>query len=94
MRCNAGNPLSFFARISWMARSVRVSLLLEYIGAALGMAGSLWMASGVPSSHLAWWAWLASNTLLIAWATRVRARGILAMQAFYLTTSIIGILRH
>lgn len=74
--------------------SVRVSRLLEYGGSALGMAGSLWMSLGTASSSFAWWVWLFSNVLLVAWAVRVRAGGIVAMQSFYLVTSIIGILRH
>jgi hypothetical protein len=77
-----------FASPAWLLRT------LEYGGAALGMAGSLWMAAGVPSSRLAWWVWLASNALLILWALRVRARGILAMQMFYFVTSLIGVVRH
>jgi hypothetical protein len=32
--------------------------------------------------------------LLILWALRVRARGILAMQMFYFVTSLIGVVRH
>lgn len=70
------------------------SQLLEYGGAILGMAGSLWMASGIPSSRLAWWVWLVSNAMLVVWSFRVRARAMLAMQLFYFFTSLVGVVRH
>ncbi|CAZ90418.1 conserved hypothetical protein; putative membrane protein (plasmid) [Thiomonas arsenitoxydans] len=70
------------------------SKIIEYSGAALGVAGALWLALRLPSSGDAWLVWIASNVLLIAWAWRHRAWGLAAMYCVYLGTSLLGALRY
>jgi hypothetical protein len=66
---------------------------VEYLASALGVIGAAWLALGLPHPLIAWVVWLVSNILFIAWAWKCRARGILTMNAVYLTTSIIGVAR-
>lgn len=70
------------------------SRTVEYLGSFLGVAGALWLALRMPSSGYAWLVWIASNLLLIAWAWRHRAWGLLSMYVVYLGTSLLGAARY
>lgn len=66
---------------------------LEYIGAALGVAGALWLALGIHPILGAWVTWIVSNFALIAWSAGQRAYGVLGMNTIYLATSLLGAAR-
>ncbi|WP_321820832.1 MULTISPECIES: hypothetical protein [unclassified Burkholderia] len=66
---------------------------LEWAGAGLGIAGSYLLAENRPSSRYAWPIWIGSNLCLIAYFVALQSWGVLAMQAFYLHSSMRGFRR-
>jgi hypothetical protein len=66
---------------------------LEWLGAVLGVAGSYVLAENRPSSRFAWPMWIASNLCLIVYFISIASWGVLAMQFFYLHSSLRGFRR-
>ena len=73
--------------------SDHLDMLLEWLGAAFGVAGALLLASNTDWSPMGWWLFLASNFCLIAFAARKQFRGLLLMQVVFTSTSLLGIYR-
>ncbi len=85
--------MNFFdALVSFLA-NVTAVLALEWCGAALGLAGAFLLATHSKHSSFGWVFFLASNFVLIAWATKMGAIGLLVLQAGFTVTSLIGLKR-
>lgn len=67
--------------------------LIEWLGAVLGIAGALVFSMNQPWSRHAWPIWIASNLLLILFAARIGAWGILFMQGAFIFININGVWR-
>jgi len=65
--------------------------VLEWVGCALGLAGSLLLALHIPISGLGFALFLTSNLCWAAYAIKQRAFGLLTMQAGYTATSLLGL---
>lgn len=63
---------------------------LSYGGAALGMAGAAINAFGARAT---WPVWLASNVVLLVYFAHLGEWAMLAMNAFYLCTTVVGLVR-
>lgn len=63
---------------------------LSYGGAALGMAGAAINAFGARAT---WPVWLASNVALLVYTAHIHEWGLWAMNAFYLCTTVVGLVR-
>ncbi len=76
------------------ARARRALLAaLEWGGCAAGLAGSLLLALDASFSGWGFVAYLASNLCWSAFAVATRCRGLLAMQAGFTATSLLGLWR-
>jgi hypothetical protein len=67
--------------------------LVEWLGAILGVLGSLMMSMNRRYSRYAWYPWIASNLLLMVFAAGIAAWGIFSMQAIFLAINANGALR-
>ncbi len=65
-------------------------LRLEWLGAALGMLGSLLIALRIPPVF-GFLAFLISNVAWIIYARRKGLRGLLTQQVFFVGTSLLGL---
>lgn len=68
-----------------------LTVVVEWLGALLGVAGSLMMSLNRAASKYAWYPWIASNALLMAYGVRAGAWGIFAMQAVFLLINLNGL---
>lgn len=67
---------------------------LQSIGAVLGGAGAWLLSQGDDLSKWGWVAFLLSNACLILMAKGKRLWGVLALQCYFVTTSINGIANY
>lgn len=67
--------------------------LLEWAGAAFGLAGATLLALNVSFSRYGWLCFLVSNLFLIGFAWQAGHTGLLLLQVCFSATSILGILR-
>jgi hypothetical protein len=72
---------------------VTLPLLLEWLGAALGLLGAGLLATNTRFSAYGWLAFLASNVCWISYAHMLGAWGLLAQQIGFTATSCIGLWR-
>lgn len=66
---------------------------LEWTGAALGLAGAGLLALNLRVSGYGWLFFLASNAAWIAYGLKMSAYGLVAMQAGFTATSLLGAYR-
>lgn len=66
---------------------------LEWTGAALGLLGAALLATNTRWSAYGWLAFLASNGCWIAYAQMHEAWGLMAQQAGFTATSVLGLWR-
>lgn len=66
---------------------------LQWTGAVLGALGALALALRTRASRWGWVLFLASNGFWIAFALRIDARGLVAMQLVFTATSLLGLWR-
>ena len=66
---------------------------LEWSGAITGLLGSALLAANLSISGFGFLVYLASNAFWIGFAVSTRAWGLLAMQAGFTATSLLGIAR-
>ena len=71
----------------------KAMLVIEWLGAILGIAGSLLLSMNGPWSGYAWPIWILSNAFLMAVAATVGTWGIFGMQAAFLLINANGIWR-
>lgn len=86
-------PETPFPALQAFAATLTPDILLEWAGAATGLAGAFALALNIRSSRWGWVAFLASNLLLIALLANLHRWGLVLMQAGFLTTSVLGIYR-
>lgn len=72
---------------------IETNFLLEWAGALIGIMGAALLATNSRFSKYGWWCFLAANVLLIAWALRIGAMGLLVQQVCFTVTSLLGIAR-
>jgi hypothetical protein len=70
-----------------------LNLCLEWSGAVVGVIGATLLAAQSPVSKYGWAFFFAANLLLIAWAIRIDAFGLLVQQGFFTLTSLLGLYR-
>ncbi len=83
----------FFDAIDLAMTQMTAVLMLEWVGAALGLSGAFLLATHSKHSSYGWVFFLASNFVLIAWASKMGAIGLLVLQAGFTVTSLIGLKR-
>lgn len=70
-----------------------ILIALEWAGALSGLAGALMLAMNVRTSRWGWIGFLASNFLMIAFATELNRWGLVVMYCGFLGTSLLGLYR-
>lgn len=73
--------------------SAEVRLLCEWSGSLLGLLGAFLLATNTKASKYGWFAFLAANVAMIAFAILIDARGLLLQQVGFTATSLLGIYR-
>lgn len=66
---------------------------LEWSGALVGLLGALLLALNSDVSHYGWFAFLAANVMMVAFAWRIDRYGLLVQQLGFTCTSLLGIYR-
>ena len=66
---------------------------LEWIGSLSGLAGAFVLATNTRFSRYGWLAFLAANVAMIGFAVGIGRYGLLAQQAGFMLTSLLGIYR-
>lgn len=70
-----------------------LNLVLEWSGAVTGLVGAAILASQTRHARWGWLAFLLANLLLISWALRMQAMGLLVQQVGFTVTSLLGLYR-
>ena len=70
-----------------------LNLCLEWGGAFAGLLGAGLLASQTRHARWGWLAFLLANLLLISWALRMQAMGLLVQQVGFTATSLLGLYR-
>lgn len=70
-----------------------LSLILEWSGAASGLAGALLLALNTRHSRYGWFGFLVANFVMIGFALLGQHWGLLTQQIGFTLTSLIGIYR-
>jgi hypothetical protein len=65
----------------------------EAIGATAGILGSLIISMNLGVEFAGWLAFFISNIAMLAYARRVRSRWIMGMQACFMVSTMIGLVR-
>jgi hypothetical protein len=68
-------------------------LAFEWAGCILGLVGAFLLATNSTVSAYGWFAFLAANLAMIAFASGIQARGLLLQQIGFLASSCLGIYR-
>ncbi len=68
-------------------------LILEWLGAGLGLAGAFILATNRSYSRYGWWFFLAANFAMIALAVGLARWGLFAQQVGFVGTSLLGVYR-
>lgn len=72
---------------------MEIRLLCEWSGSLLGLLGAFLLATNTKASKFGWFAFLAANVAMIAFAMLIDARGLLLQQVGFTATSLLGIYR-
>jgi uncharacterized membrane protein YhhN len=73
--------------------SLNLNLCLEWSGALVGLIGASLLATHGRVAKYGWLCFLVANVIFIGWALRIDAYGLLAQQAGFTLTSMLGIFR-
>ena len=68
-------------------------LILEWLGAALGLAGAFMLAANNHNSRYGWWLFLGANFAMIALAIGLDRYGLLVQQVGFVGSSSLGVYR-
>lgn len=69
------------------------AVVLEWIGALLGLSGAFLLATHSPLSRYGWLAYLGANFAMAAFALSIDAHGLLFQQIGFTAATLLGIWR-